>query len=235
MRILILLSLAGFSGLQSAPASGSERFWHAIDSIVLLDTQITRVEQVAKHPNIFAAATFGLLHHPFAAVRDNCTNYGEYDRYFRAYEKFVEITAAPGGLTRTFYTENRVGLASSWAILRLDSVRSVNGKSHALYFSQAHNPQIEQTWRKYFHRKFRLFSADQRNMRAALFMRAAGDSATRIAFALESSPSVYLPAWVFRVMTRIFFPQLIEDTDKYLYKKRILSRITEKSPGCALQ
>jgi hypothetical protein len=101
-------------------------------------------------------------------------------------------------------------------------LRLFNEKSHALFFSQVHDPLIEQTWRKYFHRKFRLFCADQRNMRAAVFMRAAGDSVTRIAFALESSPSVYLPAWVFRVMTRIFFPQLIEDTDKYLYKKRIL-------------
>lgn len=179
--------------------------------------QETFVDILKDSSTVYYAATFKTLPYPYALAR---AKFSQVDRSFKSFsyiKKFNKVeTAKSRGRFGTYLVVVGVLFARSWFLCDLDSLHSDSAGNFLLVINQNHDDSLNRRFRQ---EEDGLFVVEYNHFTIEWRMKDLGGNRTRASFIACVAPRIWIPGWLYRIVSKFVFPSVLSSFEKSLKKQ----------------
>ena len=179
--------------------------------------QETFVEILKDSSTAYYAATFRTLPCPYALAR---AKFSQVDRSFKSFsyiKKFNKVeTAKSPGRFGTYLVVVGVLFAKSWFLCDLDSLHSDSAGNFLLVINQNRDDSLNRRFRQ---EEDGLFVVEYDHFTIDWRMKDLGGNRTRASFIAFVAPRIWIPGWLYRIVSTFVFPSVLSSFEKSLEKQ----------------
>ena len=178
--------------------------------------QVTFVDILRDTSTVYYAATFKTLPFSYALAR---ARFSQVDRSFSSFsyiKKFSKVeTQTSFCQYGTFLVVVGVLFAQSWFLCNLDSLESDSAGNFLLRINQNHEDSLNSRFRR---QEDGLFVVEYDHFTIWWRMKDLGNGKTRAGFIGCVAPSIWIPGWLYKIVSRFVFPSVLSSFEKSLQK-----------------
>ncbi len=209
LAVLLSLALPESFGFET-----SEQLNRKVDSIFNLPTeqQMTFVEIISSEgPPLYFSATFKTLHHPESAVVNILSDMQNFSRI----SKFVKRSQPtdPSDTCTTFFIEAAVMLSRSWFVGDLQPIETDGYGRKLARFTKNKDSTLNALWRK---KRGGWWIVEYNKFTIMGMAKDLGNGKTRTAIIAHVAPNMWIPKWLFKIVSKKVFPGFLRDFEKAL-------------------
>lgn len=134
-------------------------------------------------------------------------------KYVREAERLCGIDGVPDSCA--YYIELGVSIASSWFLCDIDTMRDSVTDFRVVAFDQNHDSSLNAQVRDLPHG---WLTVEYESFSIEWWMEARGDSA-RVGMFAVVDPDIWIPRWLFTVVSKRVFPSLLTSIEKHILEK----------------
>lgn len=220
VRPVLVISLFLFIQGVSSPIPLPDSLTAKTDSLFACtaDTlQRTFVEVLKDSHTVYYAATFKTLHVPYELARARFRQVNHSFGSFSHIKKFQKIeTPLPFSPHGTYLVVVGVLFARSWFLGDIDSLRSDSAASFKLVINRNHDDSLN---RKFRRQEDGLFVVEYRDFSIEWRMKDLGNGKTRAALVAAVASKIWIPGWLYKIVSKVVFPGVLESFERSLKKK----------------
>lgn len=222
MRPAYKLAVFAFSlaALANPGPSADSTFMRLADSLFTVPNEkhLTEVTHTRGKTVTYRSVTVKTIPRPVSEVAEVLYDLGNYPDVFDYMRQCEWITyPADSNSTGTVFISMGVWIAVSWFIC--DAYRELpeDTRDVFMYAMQNKDSTMEETHRK---RVKGMFKVGYHDFRMWFHLRDLGDEKTRIALVAIVRPRKWIPAWLFRIVSKRVFPGMLTNIEEHLSETR---------------
>lgn len=173
--------------------------------------QQTFVRVLEDRSRIYYAATFKTVPFPLPLLRAKLENVPEYGKTATFVKKGRRI---PHGTSKfgTYLIVVGVAFAKSWFLCDIDSVVA-HGNEYWMFIDQNHDEKLNDEIRK---QEDGIFTVEYEQFKIYWRLKDLGNGSTRVAMISCVDPKIWIPDWLFRIVSKVVYPGVLADFEAYV-------------------